>query len=269
MSVRGLLPLASFLIACSFISAQEPTAPPVAIQVPLVVNPDVPLRVYITQRLSMRVDEPVRAKLIEPVYAFDRIIIPSGVELAGQVSSLKPVSKMARFQAILQGDFTPLHWARVEFSSIVMPDGRVIPIKTSASTSLGTIYDPPRPPKKQKANQKPQNPQNNTGVLGIAKQQAKQQVQQQISSRSRGVVDLVRSPNKKEWLEDFLNPQAALSSAMVPEEQSLRRCSAKSYRVRGGGGCHGYAAKCRSAERRVHRAGPAVDGGQLGGRDYG
>ena len=42
-----------------------------------------PLRVYITKRLRMRIDEPVQARLIEPVYAFDRMVIPAGSELEG------------------------------------------------------------------------------------------------------------------------------------------------------------------------------------------
>ena len=99
-----------FGFVCPFICGQESPQASGTLEVPLVLNSDVPLRVYITQRLHMRLDEPVRAKLIEPLYAFDRIVVPSGVELEGHVTRLDPALKWARFQAILQGDFTPLHW---------------------------------------------------------------------------------------------------------------------------------------------------------------
>ena len=55
-----------------------------------------PLRVYLTHRLRMRGGEAVQAKLIEPVYAFDRIVVPSGVEIRGHIATLQRASKMIR-----------------------------------------------------------------------------------------------------------------------------------------------------------------------------
>jgi hypothetical protein len=181
-------------------NADEVPPPSGTVQVPLVVSSEVPLRVYITQRLRMRDGEPVHAKLIEPIYAFDRIVLPSGVELQGHVTKLVPVTKLTRAQAILQGDFTPLHWARVEFTNVRMPDGRVIPIQTIDSTGLSTLYTPPRPPPAHPPKTKPSSPQGNSGILGTARDQA----MQRINAKTHDVISLVRAPNKKEWLEDFL-----------------------------------------------------------------
>lgn len=185
---------ASAVIFCSVARAADVPGAQVT-QVPLVVSASVPLRTYITQRLRMRRDEPVQAKLIDPIYAFDRIVVPAGVELQGHITTLDPVSKWKRLEAVLNGDFTPLHFARVEFTSILMPDGRNQPIHTEDSEGLPTLYSPPRPSKK-KSTAQPQN----TGVLGTAKQQ----VEQQISAKTQGVIDLIRGPNKKERLEDYL-----------------------------------------------------------------
>jgi hypothetical protein len=190
---------ALLLIVSGLVGAQDPKPPATVVNVPLIVSAGVPLRTYVTKRLRMRLDEPVQAKLIDPIYAFDRIVVPAGAELQGHVTKLDPIAKMKRAQALLNGDFTPLHFARVEFTTITMPDGHSLPIHTADSEGLLTIYAPPRPSKKP-AKAQPQN----TGVLGTAKQQAQQQIQQQISARSRGVIDLVRSPNKKEWVEDYL-----------------------------------------------------------------
>src|SRR5579864_31838 len=185
-------------LSCAWMgSAQAP--PSTTIEVPLTVDSGVPLRLYIDQRLHMREGEMVHAKLIEPVYAFDRIVIPSGVDVQGHVTRLDPASKMTRTQAILGGDFTPLHWARVEFTTIVMPDGRTIPIHTADSEGLPTLYVRSKSPKKKTAAP----PQSNSGVLGTARQQAAQEVQA-IKAKKQEVVDLVRGPNKKEWLEDYL-----------------------------------------------------------------
>ncbi len=191
--------LASCLVLNSVTAGELPPPTGPAIEVPLTVSAGVPLRVYITKRLRMRTGEPVRAKLIEPIYAFDRVVVPSGSELQGRITTLDPVPKMRRFQAILNGDFTPLHFARVQFTTIAMPDGKSLPIEAADSEGLPTIYSPPRPSKK-----KPGSPSQNTGVMGTAKQQAQQQIQRQISTRTQGVADMVRGPNKKENLEDFL-----------------------------------------------------------------
>jgi hypothetical protein len=65
---------------------------------------------------------------------------------------------------------------------------------------LNSIYVEPSKKKQQKA----QTPNPNGGVLGTAKQTAKEQINAAINSRSRGIIDLVRGPNKKEKLVDFL-----------------------------------------------------------------
>ena len=196
-----VLSSAAALVASSLAFAADEKPPATIVNVPLVVSTGVPLRTYVTKRLRMRINEPVQARLIDPIYAFDRIVVPAGADLQGHVTKLDPIAKMKRVQAILNGDFSPLHFARVEFTTIVMPDGRTLPIHTEDSQGLLTIYSPPRPSKKPKNNSgQPQN----TGVLGTAKQQAQQQIQQQISVRTRGVIDLVRGPDKKERLEDYL-----------------------------------------------------------------
>ena len=50
--------------------------------IPLTVPAGVPLRVYLTKRLSKKLDEPVHAKLLEPLFAFDREVLPAGVDVS-------------------------------------------------------------------------------------------------------------------------------------------------------------------------------------------
>ena len=170
---------------------------------PLVVAPGAPLRVYLTKRLTKRQDEPVHAKLIEPLFAFDREVVPVGSEVIGSVSRLESVPKMRRFMAIINGDFTPLHEAQVAFTTLVLPDGRKIDLRTHESLGLNTLFVPEQPKKPGK--QSPQKTSNgNGGVMDTAKQEAKRQINSTINGRTRGVADMVRGPNKKERLEEFL-----------------------------------------------------------------
>ena len=188
-----------FLSPVAVAIAQMPEKPleQTSQNIPLTVQSGVPLRVYLTKRLTKRAGEPVEAKLLEPLFAFDRAVAPAGSEVLGQVSRLKPVPKMKRAAAILGGDFTPLHEAEVQFTTLVLPDGRRIPLQTLESIGLNSIVPlhPPKPPK---------HPQTaNGGVLGTGKRQAQAQIQG-MKDRVRGVADMVRGPNKKEALEDFL-----------------------------------------------------------------
>jgi hypothetical protein len=165
--------------------------------IPLTVSSGVPLRLYLTKRVSKRVDALVEAKLAGPVYAFDREVIPAGTRAIGHVSRLQSVSKWERMRAILGGDFTPLHVAQIEFTSLLPPDGHEIQMQTLSSAGLSSIV-PLRPPK-----QRTPSAQSTGGVLGTAKQKVKDQTNAQID-RIKSIPDLVRGTNKKEWLSDYL-----------------------------------------------------------------
>jgi hypothetical protein len=164
--------------------------------IPLIVPAGVPLRLYLTKRVSKRAEAPVEAKLLSPVYTFDREVIPAGTLAIGHVSHIQSVSKWERTRAILGGDFTPLHLAQVEFTSLTLPDGRVLNPHTAASQGLNSLV--PLRPKKQRS----PNPSNG-GVIATGKQKARDQVDAQID-RIKSIPDIVRGPNKMEWLTDFL-----------------------------------------------------------------
>jgi hypothetical protein len=163
---------------------------------------------YLTKRVSKRLAAPVEAKLLEPVFAFDREVIPAGTIARGKVSRTQSVTKWQRVRAILNGDFTPLRWAQVEFTTLKLLDGPELATHTVESMGLNTIYIEPssKNRKDQKAPPPPQNP--NGGILGTVKQTAKDRIQGAINARSRGFADIVRSPNKKEKLVDFLCSKA-------------------------------------------------------------
>src|SRR6202051_4545220 len=99
-----------------------------------------PLRLYLTKRISKRIGAPVEAKLLEPVFAFDREVIPAGTVAQGQVSRVQPVGKWQRTRAIVSGDFTPLRSAQVEFTTLVLPDGHTVSTQTEETAGLNSLY---------------------------------------------------------------------------------------------------------------------------------
>jgi hypothetical protein len=164
--------------------------------IPLMIPAGVPLRLYLTKRVSKRMDALVEAKLAVPVYAFDHEVIPSGTRVVGHVSRLESVPKWQRVRAILGGDFTPLHIAQVEFTSLVLPDGREMQLHTVSSAGLNSLL-PLRPPKQRNPSAQ------GAGLVGTAKQNLKDQADAQID-RIKSLPELVRGTDKKEWLSDYL-----------------------------------------------------------------
>jgi hypothetical protein len=188
-----------FLVACISISAL-PAADEDNLKISIQVPPGAPLRVYLTRRLPKRLGAPVEAKVMESVFAFDREVVPVGTVALGAVSRLRPVSRWQRVKAILNGDFTPLRSAEVEFTTLTLPDGRTLATHTVDAPAMNSFYtEPPKNPKRQKS--QPQN--QNGGILGTVKQTAKDQAYGAINARTRGISDIVRAPNKKEKLVDM------------------------------------------------------------------
>ena len=185
-----------FALGLSVLTAAD-TSTVTSPEVPLVVQPGVPLRLYLTKRVSKRTGEQVEAKVLDPVYVFDRQVIPAGTIVLGQVEQVKPVSKTLRTQAILNGDFTPLRLAPVEFTTLILPDGRKIPLRTNESFGLGSIV-PAHPPKARNSTAPP-----NSSTVSAAKQQVKDAVQAKIDT-VKSIPDLVRGPDKREVVEDYL-----------------------------------------------------------------
>jgi hypothetical protein len=187
--------------------AQDTLQSAQTVTIPLAAESGIALRVYATSRVPMRMGQPVTAKLIDSVFSFDRVVIPAGVELRGKVVKLDPVPKLMRMHALIGGDFTPLHFARVEFNSLTLPDGRVLPLHTESSEGLTAIYQEPKPPKKPPKQPPQPGPPKDPTLLDQARQQAKIQINQQIDAqlnqRTFGVGSLIRGPNKMERLVDL------------------------------------------------------------------
>jgi hypothetical protein len=114
-------------------SAAEPVA--------LVVAAGRPLRVALDKRIAVtRVGQPVAATLIEPIYAYDRLVIPAGVAVLGHIAALQDASRAARVQALLSGNFSPHRGVVLQFDTIgsPRPTGRATPeTRTKLLSAIG------------------------------------------------------------------------------------------------------------------------------------
>ena len=94
----------------------------------------VPLRVALERRVAIkRVGEPIQGRLVDPVYVFDRVVLPAGSVVEGHIAEIGGVPARRRLTAILSGNFTPPREVRAQFDALVLSDGSRLSLRTSPS----------------------------------------------------------------------------------------------------------------------------------------
>jgi hypothetical protein len=121
-------------------AASRPAAPAPPQSIALSVPKGTPLQVALDQEVRLKkVGQPIHARIVAPVYAFDRIVIPVGPEVNGQVTKIGAISGTKRTMAALDGDFTPVRKVEVGFDDLVLADGRHFPLQTSVTPGSGEV----------------------------------------------------------------------------------------------------------------------------------
>jgi hypothetical protein len=104
------------------------------VMVPMSVPAGTPIKVTLDSEVRVReVGQAIHGKTTEPVFAFDKLLIPVGTVVNGKVSAIEPVPKMVRTMQATNGNFSPPHAVHVQFDELVMADGRKIKLETQAS----------------------------------------------------------------------------------------------------------------------------------------
>src|SRR5437868_940016 len=86
--------------------AQTATSPAPAQMERLVVPDGAPLRVILTEKLRFKLSQPVHARIVEPVYGFDREVVPEGANVVGHITGFKSAPRWMRITSMLGGNFT-------------------------------------------------------------------------------------------------------------------------------------------------------------------
>jgi hypothetical protein len=117
-------------------NADEPAVPPVPepIKMELSVPQGTPIKVALDSEVRIhKVGQPIHGKTVEPVYAFNKLLIPVGTTVTGKISGIEAVGKKRRTLDAMDGDFSPVRAVHVQFDELVMADGRRLPIETATS----------------------------------------------------------------------------------------------------------------------------------------
>jgi hypothetical protein len=114
--------------------APAPVVEILPVTVPMSVPSGTPIKVSLGSEVRIReVGQPIHGKTTEPVYAFDKLLIPVGTPVNGRVSAIDAVPKKIRTLQAMDGNFSPVRAVHVQFDELVLADGRRVPMQTVAS----------------------------------------------------------------------------------------------------------------------------------------
>jgi hypothetical protein len=120
--------------------AESPPKPIIKENIDLTVPNGTALQVVLDREVRVRkVGQPIHGRLVEPVYAFDKLVLPLGTEVAGQISQIESVSASRRTLAALDANLTPTRKITVEFTELLLADGKHIAIQTSVVPGSGQV----------------------------------------------------------------------------------------------------------------------------------
>lgn len=129
-------------------TAPAPVAPATAVAepapalVPLSVPAGTPLKVGLDKDVRIHhVGDEVHGKLLEPLFAFDRMVVPAGTEVLGSISAINRVSTKTRILSAMNADLSPYRAAHVEFHSLRLADGREVPLDADVSPASRGVLE--------------------------------------------------------------------------------------------------------------------------------
>jgi len=193
---------AVFLFAAACLSGQtlklrpatppKPASPPpeqVSNFIPLTVDAGTPLKVALDKEVRIqKAGQPIHGKTTEPIYAFDKLLIPAGSDVIGKVAEIDPVSAKVRTLDAMNANFSPERQVHIEFQELVLADGRHLPIRASVvpgSTAVLSFV-----PAAETTNQ---------GAVAAGKKAAKGKISQAREQLKQGIAQVksqVHSPDK-------------------------------------------------------------------------
>jgi hypothetical protein len=176
---------------------QEPAASGVLVKVPLIVPKGTSIQVVIDKEVKIdKVGQSIHGRTVEPIYAFDKMVISAGAEVAGEITQLDEASNRKRTLDALNADFTPARTVGVAFDQIVLPDGKHIVVQTVVTPGSGQVIEFVTAADKEQKN----------SVQDMAAKKAKEVKEQAKREWENGVAQ-VQAPGKIHRAERYLLAQ--------------------------------------------------------------
>ena len=178
--------------------APAESAPAQTVSIPLTLPTGTAVQVVLDRDVRVKTEgQPIRARVVQAVYAFDQIVIPANTQVLGIISEIKSVRGLQRTLAALDADFRPTRKVAVEFNELILPDGKHIAIRTTATPGSGQVIQfVTSAEEKSKAG----------GVQGAAAQKARQ-AKMEAKRQWDEAMKQVKEPGKMQRVKKYLLAQ--------------------------------------------------------------
>jgi hypothetical protein len=195
-SARKLAPASSVASACAPLQS-------VALSIPT----GTPLQVALDQEIHVKkVGQPIHGRIVEPVYAFDHIVIPIGSEVTGQVTKIGEISGGKRTAAVLDADFTPERKVEVNFDDLVLPDGRHFRLQSSVTPGSGQAI---------RFVAAAEGKEKKKGVKDAASEKTKQ-AKEQARQQWDNAMKQLKTPGRMHRLKRYIEAQLPVHAQYIP-----------------------------------------------------
>lgn len=191
-------------------TARKPVQPSVTPAPPqsvaLTVPTGTPLKVALDQEVCVKkVGQTIHGRIVEPIYAFDHVVIPVGSEVNGQITKIERITGGKRTLAALDGDFTPVRKTEINFTELVLADGRHLPVETTVAPGSGQVIQFVSASEKKEKK----------GVKGQASdrtRQAKQQARQEWDNAMKQL----KTPGRMHRVKRYAETQLPVHRQFIP-----------------------------------------------------
>jgi hypothetical protein len=120
----------------SGISSNMPATHTIALSLPV----GTPLQVASDREIRVKkVGQPIQGHLMQPVYAFNQLVLPLGTRVLGHISNIGSPGGKQLTLSILNAVFTPTRPIQVSFDQIVLADGRQLPLHATVVPGSGQV----------------------------------------------------------------------------------------------------------------------------------
>lgn len=87
------------------------------------------MAVQLVKHVPLKEGEPLKARLLHPIYVNNQLAIPAGSQFEGKIVATVP-DKHRRLEGRLEGDFTPFRKPVVAFQQVTLPSGEKFAIES-------------------------------------------------------------------------------------------------------------------------------------------
>jgi len=174
--------------------------------VPLTVPTKTSLQVALESEVRVqKVGQSLSARLVDPIYAFDRLVVPAGSEIRGEVTKINPVSNSKRTLAGLDADFTPPHKVEVTFTDLALPDGKHLALHTIVTPGSGQVMQFVTAPEKD----------SKKTVKDLAAEKTNA-AKQQARDEWNNTIKQLKTPGRMHRLERYAEAQLPVHAQYIP-----------------------------------------------------